>query len=257
MARCPLPPVLLMGLVAVAVAGPAAALPPFDGAVPTTAVDDAELADVRGRYLGSTMLVGVRVDLVSTLSTPQGGQASAAGSLYVRRTGTGFEVLVDSRADARMPEPDPSLAASTPPPGRVAIGGDALGVQGIGQVTQIAGDGNRMSNIALIRIGGAGSRPDDFNGTMGTRAAAGDLVAQVDFRQGGVRLDLTAPNASIGQHALLEGGGGVMQVGRIAGDGMVASNTLNLQLMAATMPTLSMQQLGIQQALQATSGLRR
>lgn len=258
MTRIRLPHVLLMALVAVAAAGPAAALPPFSTDVDAAAVDDSELEGITGRYIGSNMLVGVRIELLSSLSTPNGAHASAAGALFVRRDGNGFQVLVDSRVDAYSPTPDP-LATPLPASaeGRLAAGGDTLYVQGIGQVTQIAGDGNRMSNLALIRIGDVGTAPDGYNGAMGSQATAGDLVAQVSFVGGGVQLGLTAPGATIGQHALVDGAGGVMQVGRIAGDGMVASNTLNLQLMAASMPTSSMQQLGIQQALSAISGLRR
>lgn len=255
MTRKRLPPVLLMALVAVAAAGPAAALPPFASDVRTGDVDDAELDGITGRYLGASMLVGVRIELVSSLATPQGSHATAAGALYVRRTSGGFEVLVDSRVDAYAPQADPAATGATAP-GRLATGGDTLFVQGIGQVTQIAGDGNRMSNLALIRIGDMPGRPEGYNGTMGSQATAGDLVAQVSFVGGGVQLGLTAPGVTIGQHALVDGAGGVMQVGRIAGDGMVASNTLNLQLMTTSMPTSSMHHLGIHQVLGALSGLR-
>ncbi|MFZ5655797.1 MAG: hypothetical protein ACOY37_01825 [Pseudomonadota bacterium] len=246
-----------MALVAVAAAGPAAALPPFASDVRTGDVDDAELDGISGRYLGASMLVGVRIELVSSLATPQGSHATAAGALYVRRTSGGFDVLVDSRVNAYAPDPD--AGATTLPgsaSGRLATGGDSLFVQGIGQVTQIAGDGNRMSNLALIRIGDMPGRPEGYNGAMGSQATAGDLVAQVSFVGGGVQLGLTAPGVSIGQQALVDGAGGVMQVGRIAGDGMVASNTLNLQLMTASMPTASLHHLGIQQVLGALSGLR-
>lgn len=265
MTRFRLPHALIMALVAVAAAAPAAALPPFyesPGAAPVRheLVDDSELAGITGKYLGSNMLVGLRVDLVSTLSTGQGGTAMAGASLYIQRTGSGFRVLVDSRADAAAPALDPATAtagaAGTEPVRNIATGGDRIDVQGIGQITQIAGDNNRMANLALIEVVDALAAADGFNGRRGLQAASGDMVATVSFVGGGVELGLSGPGATIRQQALAGGAGGVMQVGQIAGDGMVASNSMHLQMLSSAMPILSMQQLGIQQALVAISGLR-
>lgn len=248
-----LPHVLAMALAAVAVAQPAAALPPSADAEPVRVelVDDAELAGLTGKFIGANMLVGVRVDLVSTLSTPQGGSATAAGSLYIRRSGNGFIVAVDSHASAGAGE------GEAPTTAYIAIGGERVTVNGIGQVAQIAGDGNRMSNLAVVRFVDGLGAPTGFNGQLGQQAEAGGLTARVSFAGGGVQLGLTGPGATIGQQALTGGAGGVMQVGRIAGDGMVASNALHMQMLATAMPSLSLQQLGIQQALAAVTGLRR
>jgi len=248
-----LPHALVMALVAVAAAGPAAALPPPPAVEPVRVqlVDDAELAGLTGKFLGANMLVGVRVDLVSTLANAQGGTATAAGSLYVRRSGGGYVVAVDSRVQAGAGEGD------APTTTHVAVGGDRIGVNGIGQVVQIAGDGNRMTNLAVIGVVDTLAAPTGFNGEAGGLAEAGGLTARVSFSGGGIQLALTAPGATIGQQALTGGAGGVMQTGRIAGDGIVASNTLQMQMLATTMPTLSVQQLGIQHALAAITGLRR
>lgn len=248
-----LPHVLVMALAAVAVAHPAAALPPSTAPEPVRVelVGDAELAGLTGKFIGSNMLVGVRVDLVSTLATPQGGRATAAGSLYIRRSGNGFIVAVDSHAGATAGEGEaPAITG-------IATGGERVTVNGIGQITQIAGDGNRMSNLAVVRFVDSMDRPSGFNGQTGQQAEAGGLTARVSFTGGGVQLGLTAPGATIGQQALTGGAGGVMQVGRIAGDGMVASNALHMQVLATAMPSLSLQQLGVQQALAAITGLRR
>lgn len=248
-------PLVFMALVAAAAATPASALPPSTAAelppVRVELVDDATLASMTGKYYGADMLTGVRIDLVSTLSTGQGGSATATGSLWVRRTDSGFEVHIDSHAAAT------EGGAPTAATQNVATGGENLGVQGIGQVTQIAGDGNRMGNLAVIRIGGDAGTPAGFNGQASAQAGAGDLVARVSFVGGGVQLGLGATGATIRQDVMPGEAGRVMQLGQIAGNGFTASNSLQLQMMTAAMPTLSMQQLGIQQALAAISGLRR
>src|SRR5689334_24943983 len=102
MNRHSLPLVLFMALTAVA-AFPASALPPSSAdalwLAPVNAepVDDAVLAQAQGKYFGADMLVGVRIDLVTQVATAGGGNAAAIGALYIRRSGSGFIVQVDSR----------------------------------------------------------------------------------------------------------------------------------------------------------------
>lgn len=250
-----LPLVLFMAFVAAANASPALALPPSSDTPPPVRVeivDDRELAGLTGKFYGADMLVGVRIDLVSHIATAQGGTATAAGSMYVQRNASGgFDVVIDSRADAVANTSD------APATSNVAIGGQNLHVDGIGQVVQIAGDGNRMTNVAIVRLDGAPAAPAGFNGQPGAQADAGGLHAQVSFTGGGVQLGLVAPGATIGQQVMPGGAGQVMQLGQIAGDGFTASNTLQLQMATSAIPTMSLQQLGIQQALSAVSGLRR
>lgn len=253
MKRHRLPHVMFMALVAAAAAAPASALPPSSPPPPVAVevVDDATLAGMTGKFYGADMLVGVRIDLVSNLASAQGGSATAAGSLYIRRTDSGFEVQVDSRAGAA------AGTGTAPVTGNVATGGENLQVQGIGQISQIAGDGNRMGNLAVISIGTDPAAPSGFNGRTGAEAGAGDLTARVSFSGGGVQLGLTATGATIRQEVMPGDTGHVLQLGQIAGNGFTANNSLHLQMMTSAMPTLSMQQLGIQQALAAVSGLRR
>lgn len=227
------------------------AAPPAPLRVPVELVDDATLGRITGKFYGADMLTGVRIDLVSTLSNGQGGTAMAGGSLHVRRTATGFEVSIDSRADAS--------AGTTPMvgTGHTATGAEGLQVQGIGQITQIAGDGNRMGNLAIIRVGSDPAAPAGFNGQTQAQASSGDLTARVTFTDGGVQLGLTGIGATIRQDVTPGQSGNIVQMGQIAGNGFTAQNTLQLQMMTTAMPTLSMQHLGIQQVLAAISGLRR
>ncbi|GAB2511684.1 hypothetical protein [Lysobacter humi (ex Lee et al. 2017)] len=247
-------PRVFMALVAAATAMPAAALPPTPAPAPPVRVelvDDATLAGLTGKFYGADMLTGVRIDLVSTLANAQGGTATASGALYVRRTATGFDVQLDARAQA--------VAGSEAAPAttHVAVGGEQLDVHGIGQITQIAGDGNRMGNLALIRIGGDAGAPTGFNGLTQAAADAGELSARISFDDGGVRLGLGAIGATIRQDVMPGESGHIVQMGQIAGNGITASNRLQLQMMTTAMPGVAMQQLGVHQALAAISGLRR
>ncbi|MGY4514648.1 hypothetical protein [Lysobacter sp. HA18] len=248
-----LPHAVLMAFVAAASAGPAFALPPSSAPVAplrVALVDDATLGTLTGKYNNADMLVGVRIDLVSTLATAQGGTASAVGSLYIQRTDSGYNVQVDTHANAAAGSGD------APPSANVATGGEQIHVEGIGQITQIAGDGNRMGNLTVVQLGTNPAAPSGFNGASSAQAQDGGLQAQISFVGGGIQLGLVAPGATIGQQVTPGASGRITQIGQIAGDGFTASNALNLQMMTSAMPTSAVQQLGIQQALSAMSGLR-
>lgn len=245
-------PRVFMALMAAATAMPAAALPPLPAPPPLRVelVDDATLASLTGKFYGADMLAGVRIELVSTLADAQGGTATASGALYLRRTDTGFDVQLDARADASAGTgPSPSTE-------NVAVGGEQIAVEGISQISQIAGDGNRMGNLAVIRIGGDVAPAGGWNGQTHAEASAGDLTARVSF-DSGLQLRLAGTGATIRQDVTPGGTGHIVQMGQIAGNGFTASNSLQLQIMTTAMPTLSMQQLGIHEALAAISGLRR
>lgn len=249
MNRHTLPRALFTVLVAgAAAAQSAAALPP----VRAELVDDATLAGINGRYYGANMLVGLRIDVVSTLHTAQQGSAQASGSLLVRRSGGGLEVSVGSHARTEAGD-------ATVPVTGVATGGEQLHVDGIGQVIQIAGDGNRMSNLASIRFV-SDLDAGGFNGETSSRSTAGPMTAQITFVGGGMRLDLSGPGSVLGQqfHAGAGGADGrILQIGQIAGTGITASNQLHLQLMTELMPSMFQNQLGVHQALSGLDGLSR
>ncbi|SDZ22400.1 hypothetical protein SAMN04487939_12453 [Lysobacter sp. yr284] len=246
MNRLSLPLALLAALAAAS--PPAVALPPLRADL----VDDATLAALNGRYFDAQMLVGLRVDLVSSVATPQQGAAMASGSLLLLREGAGLRVRSDARSAAAAGSGADASAAS-------AGGAESVRVHGIGQVAQIAGDGNRLSNLASIEfVDAAGLAADagGFNGRTHSDSAAGGLRAQVTFLDRGAAVGVQAPGVSLQQR--LDGGlGGIAQSGRIAGDGVAAGNRLQLQIATAPMTPQRGRELGLLQALAGLSGVPR
>jgi len=253
--NCPrLPPTLFSALLAAAAAlQPAAALPPLKAhAVTAHVVDDATLATISGKYFGAQMLVGLRVDLVSSLNTPQHGNAFASGSLLVERRGGGFEVQVDARSGADAGNATVAAGAAD----ANASGAESVQVRGIGQIAQIAGDDNRLGNLTSIgfvdRVDASG-----FNGQSHSQASAGAMSARVTFLAGGTRIAVDGPGASLQQRLDPGASGGIAQLGRIAGNGVDASNRMQLQIVtSAITPELS-RQLGLQQALDSLRAVPR
>jgi hypothetical protein len=238
--------VLVAGAAAVQTA---AALPPVRAEV----VDDATLAGISGKYYGANMLVGLRIDVVSTLHTAQQGSAQASGSVVIRRNGSGFDVSVGTQAQTGAGD-DAAPATGT------ASGGERLLIDGIGQITQIAGDGNQLSNLTSIQFVSDLDGGGDLNGVASSESSAGSMTARITFTDGGLQLDLTGPGSVLGQQFRrgADGADGrLLQIGQLTGNGISASNQLHLQLMTQLMPSLFQQQLGVQQALAGLRGLSR
>jgi len=241
--------------VLVAGAGPAcagSALSP----VRAELVDDATLSEINGRFYGANMLVGLRIDLVSTLHNAQGGSAYATGTLQVTPDGHGgYHVQVDTGSGAGAGE------GIAPAGGRQAVGGENLQVDGIGQVAQIAGDGNRLGNLTSIGFTRAGDAGGQFNGRASSASSAGEMSAQISFDPAvGAALSVRGPGALLSQQLGADsaaGRGSIRQLGQIAGDRMVGRNELHLQMFTHAMPDRWQRHLGVEQALAGMNGIGR
>lgn len=213
-------------------------------------VDEDTLSRINGKFYGADMLVGLRIELLSNWRTAE-GSLSAAGTLEIQRNANGgFTVQVDTRSAAQG-----TGGAGNGLPNASASGGDQVSVNGVGQVVQIAGDGNQFGNLTSISFAprdasGGGS----FNGQTSSNASHGNLVANVSFEGGGAQLGLSGPSGGLNQSVISGADGGLMQSVRVAGQDQIGSNTMQLQLQTATMPALTQQQLGIYEAM---AGLRQ
>ncbi|MGT2490379.1 hypothetical protein ACU4GD_07095 [Cupriavidus basilensis] len=108
-------------------------------------VGDDELAAVRGKYMGASLVSGFVVEMVSRW---QNDTAIATASARVAAANLAAARAV-SQATASLSAQVQSLA-----PGNVqgngGVASSAVQVAGVGQVTQIAGDANSASNVSTI-----------------------------------------------------------------------------------------------------------
>lgn len=235
------PLVLFTALVAAAAPAIAGAPPP-SGLKPARAevVDSDTLAQVRGKFYGADMLVGLRIELVSNWKTA-GGTLGASGTLQIQRNGSGgYDVQIDSRSNAQATGAAGSLA-----PNASATGGDQVAVNGIGQVAQIAGDGNKFSNLTKISFTPASQAGGSFNGQSSSSASSGDMTARISFGESGIDLGL---RSAIGQMSQAMNGG-AMQISRIAGNDQIGSNMMQMQVLTERMSEQMQRMAGIEQAL--------
>lgn len=238
---------LLVGVAVPAQAGTATPLAP----VRVEVVDENTLDGIRGKFFGADMLVGLRINLLSDWRTA-GGSMSAIGALQIER-GPNGEFIVSIYTDAKASADN---AAGALLPGATASGGELTSVNGIGQITQVAGDGNRFSNRTTITFVPSGSLGALTPGAASSSSSNGNLTAQVSFGTGGMTMGLFGPGGVL-QQTVGGAGGGLMQIAQVAGQDQIGSNTMQLQMMTATMPALMQQQMGIYQALAGMQQLPR
>lgn len=247
-------PLALFGtLVGMAVSASAEAAQPSPAVKPAPVrvevVDEDTLSRINGKFYGADMLVGLRIELLSNWRTAE-GSLSAVGTLQIQRNSNGgFDVQVDTHSDAQA-----AGGSGTGLANATATGGDQVTVNGVGQVVQIAGDGNRFANLTTISFTPHADTSGSFNGQTASTTSNGDMIASVSFEGGGAKLGLSAPSGMLSQSVISGADGGVMQSARVAGQDQIGSNTMQLQLQTSAMPALQQQQMGVYEAM---AGLRQ
>jgi|GEM_PF-696029 len=156
-----------------------------------------------------------------------------------------------------------------------AAGGQNVSVNGVSQITQVAGNGNVGSNSTVIDFNGSGiagataqSNTNMGGGTNVTTAsptataasASGNVKAGISFANGGVVVTMQTP-AGIATQTIapagVQRGGSIAQLLQIAGDGQAVVNQLKLSVQTQPMSAALLRQLGVQQALRNAAALRR
>ena len=259
--------------VALGVAGPAYAadtggavpMPAFlsahDGGIETIRwqpVSDDVLAGQTGKFANGQMISGFVLNLLSQWNLPNGGSAIAQGSLAVAQNAANqMSATVNSTAhvvngNGRNSGADPSAQVS---------GGQRIAINGVSQVTQVAGNSNIGMNAAQIDFTGNALPSAGGNGATSASAsnANGTIRAGITFGNGGMNVTLQTP-AGMATQTIAPGGGragSVAQMLQIAGNNQQVANQLQLQLQTAQMSSASLRQAGVLQALQNAINARR
>ncbi|HEX7682129.1 MAG TPA: peptidase C39 [Trinickia sp.] len=169
-----------------------------------------------------------------------------------------------------------------------ATGGQNVSVNGVSQITQVAGNGNSGMNSTVIDFNGSSASsastlagnaaPNPVQGTgadsssiaiggAGTSrpaatatSASGNVKAGISFANGGVSVTLQTPAGVATQTispSIAQRGGSIAQLLQIAGNGQAVVNQLKLSVQTLPMSSALMRQLGVLQALQNAALGRR
>ncbi|UVA81475.1 peptidase C39 [Pandoraea commovens] len=235
---------------------PMLAIPLFASAVPAfasnvvpegwTPVSDEVLSHATGKYAQQNMITGFQLVMQSQWQMPTGASLLATGVLGVNQgqvqTGSSTTVI-------------PGVVNAAAPTTQAVTGAHAL-VNGVAQITQVAGDANNALNKAIIQYGPGVSLallvPISNQSTSNSSTTVGNLSANVAISSAGMQLSLNTPNGNLGQSVAGGAGGAmnqIMQVVQVAGNAQQVMNTMTLNLQTSALTSGGLRQLGIQNAM--------
>ncbi|MDQ7981855.1 peptidase C39 [Paraburkholderia sp. SARCC-3016] len=221
-------------------------------------VGDDVLASQTGKFANGQMISGFVLNLLSQWNLPNGASAIAQGSLAVAQNAAN-QMSATINATARVASG--SGRNSGADPSAHVDGGQRIAVNGVSQVTQVAGNSNIGVNAAQIGFTGNALPPASGNGATSASAsnANGTIRAGITFGNGGVSVALQTP-AGMATQTIAPGrgqAGSIAQMLQIAGNDQQVANQLQLQLRTAQMSSASLRQAGVLQALQNAINARR
>lgn len=220
-------------------------------------ISDPELALMRGRYtIAGHTVAWFGVTMISQWQTAAGQRVEGGLQVGFDFSGGGsprmhFTPTVSIGVEGNQDVPLAGAQRSIDSAGLANVGG-------LLQSVQLAGDGNAVSNRALLvlregqapQAGAGGSEPGSRDGSQ-VQAGAVSASASVDGQRAGVLLSI----AGQGSVAQWIGGGQLGQTIALSSDGATVSNRMQLDLVrgavAANVPLAQ----GVAQAIGATQGL--
>jgi len=188
-------------------------------------IPDPELNLMRGRYtVGGNEVAWFGVTMISTWQAANGQTLQGALNVAMDfRNGktpkVSFTPSVNVTA-ANAPLPDVS--------GRSIDGSGLNNVSGLSQSVQIAGDGNRASNVLHLNVRNDGVVPTQGGAAGSSSAQQGTASATASFDGNSARLQLQVDGQGAVQQWMRNGAVG--QSIQLLGDGQLASNRLQIDL---------------------------
>jgi hypothetical protein len=214
-------------------------------------VDDDVLATQTGKFAGATMISGFVLNVISQWQLPNGASALAQGTLTAVQNGNGRMTSSVSTYAGVTGGAHGYAGDMGANPNAQASGGQSIGVNGVSQVTQVAGDRNSGSNSALIdfnnnavTLTGSANAP-----SASASNSTGSVKAGISFGSNGVSVALQTP-AGLATQTISPNNGQIAQLLQIAGNNQQVANALQLHLQTQQMSASMLRQLGVLQALQ-------
>jgi hypothetical protein len=220
-------------------------------AIQWQSVGDDVLAQQTGKGAGGQMISGFVLNVLSQWQLPNGANALAQGTLSVARDAANA-LTANVSTLARVTDGHGNTGAS---PNAQVNGGQSISVNGVSQVTQVAGNSNAGFNTATIDFN---NNPQLLTGGANAQSAtasnaAGTIVAGISFGNGGVSVALHTP-AGIATQTIApsnaQQAGAIAQLLQVAGNNQQVANQLQLSLQTAQMSPALVRQTGVLQALQ-------
>jgi hypothetical protein len=219
------------------------------------AIDDEQMAHVAGKFTIAGTVVGMNLAMTSTWQAANGQRLEGRANLSVALPGSG-QAHAQFHAQANVTDPDHSDGLLRGAAATVIPSAGLQSIAGVGQVIQVAGDGNGTLNRAAISVSADSIAADSGNGQLSaSRSAANGAEATVHIVDNSVSLSLRMPGAGSAQQQInMAGMGNIQQHIQIAADRQQVMNQMQLQLQIQPYGAAASASQGLSQALNMLRG---
>lgn len=230
-------------------------------------VGDEVLAVQTGKFAGVPAISGFVLNLLSQWQLPNGEAIAADATLAVSRTVNGLLAQTNANAAVRSlvngngqgADTNANGPANNGANGATTSGGENVRVNGVSQVTQVAGYNNTGSNSAVIDFS-PGNPGQLYNGnTQASVSGPTGLAANIAFTPTGASVSLRTPAGIATQQIITSQNqtGNIAQLLKIAGNNQTVMNQLQLHLQTSNLTSNQLRQIGIQSALSNMVNVRK
>jgi hypothetical protein len=221
-------------LSATAIAGP---LAPEERAFRgKTEVMDASLADMRGRFISADQIVYFGVEMYTSWNTAAGEQVGAAAlNIGIDRSNSRARPTVNVSSNVQTPNAasgNGNAAASA----SQSSGRGLNQVQGVSQLVQVTGNGNRVTNSADVCVGNQCTAVAALGGAGGNNSIANPqtgATAQSFVTSTGAGVSVAVVNQGTASQSIA-GITGIQQRAQVSGDALSIHNQLNMVIQLQT-----------------------
>jgi hypothetical protein len=219
------------------------------------AIDDAQLADVAGKFTIAGEVVGMSLHMTSSWQSANGQRLDGAASVSIALPNSG-QAQAHFSSHAGGTDPQNPAMASTGANQSVSHGSGLQSIAGVAQVIQVAGDGNGALNRASVRVTTDSAAAGGGNGRLNASyAASNGAQASVNIGDNGVAMRLTMPGAGIAQQQInMAGSGSIHQNIQVAANQQQVVNQMHLQLQIQPYNNAVVASQGLAQALNMLRG---
>jgi hypothetical protein len=230
-------------------------------------VGDEVLASQTGKFAGVPAISGFVLSLLSQWQLPNGEAAAAAGTLAVALTANGLRAQSNTEAAVRSLVTSTGEAVNTAvnnalnngANGATTSGGENVRVNGVSQVTQVAGYNNIGNNSAVIDFS-PGNPGQLYNGyTQASAVGPTGLAAHIAFNSAGAAVSINTPAGIATQQIITSQNqtGNIAQLLKIAGNNQAVVNQLQLHLQTSNLTASQLRVIGVQAALANMTNVKK
>ena len=210
----------------------AASMPAYaSSAFKPVELKDAEMADLRGRFVMPGRIISFGIVMSSTWTNSAGATVTGSASMQIDKTTVTPQFYVQITGN------DGNGSIKQPDGTGTVVGGGGLGSgQGVTQSVRAAGDGNTASNAVDINVSKNGLAPANY-AQSGQALVAGEAITgstaagqvTVSAKNGGLQMALLANNNQ-GNVVQQIGSGNVLQGTVIQGNSNLINNLTQLNI---------------------------